>query len=85
MNCGKCQICGNIDNLTKHHTKPSINGKKRKPHEYLMLCFDCHNALHRLLPNKKLNEMTKNQQKKFIWANKEPAAKAARSEKGGKT
>jgi hypothetical protein len=60
-NC--CEICGRAVPLSKHHLIPrAVHGKNRFISKYgkhemrkrgLMLCKECHNGIHDLIPDEK--------------------------------
>lgn len=54
---GHCWICGALDNVTKHHSKPMIAGHKKEGPVWL-LCCPCHENLHRIFRNKTLRVLS---------------------------
>ena len=58
-----CELCNRRKELTKHHLVPKAVhtkkryvirfGKKEMRQRGLMLCKDCHNGIHDLIPNEK--------------------------------
>lgn len=47
----KCAICGSSENLTVHHIKPTGRGYeylKFNPMNWLVLCRECHDFLHKM-------------------------------------
>jgi 5-methylcytosine-specific restriction endonuclease McrA len=59
----RCELCGRIKSLTKHHLIPrAVHSKKRYLHRHgktalqhqsLMLCRQCHDGIHDLIPDEK--------------------------------
>jgi len=41
-----CQNCGSSKNLTVHHIIPKCRGGSNTPENCILLCRDCHRALH---------------------------------------
>ena len=59
----RCELCGRREKLTKHHLVPkavhtkkryvSRFGKKEMRKRGLMICKECHDGIHDLIPNEK--------------------------------
>jgi hypothetical protein len=59
----RCELCDRQKKLTKHHLVPravhskkryvSRFGKKEMRQRGLMICKECHNGIHDLIPNEK--------------------------------
>ena len=41
-----CQICGSSKNLSVHHIVPKCQNGPNTPENCILLCMDCHRALH---------------------------------------
>src|SRR6188508_676480 len=60
---GRCELCDRPKKLTKHHLVPrAVHRKKRYVNRFgktemrqraLMLCKECHNGIHDLIPSEK--------------------------------
>jgi hypothetical protein len=60
---GRCDLCGRQKKLTKHHLVPrAVHRKKRYVNRFgkqdmrqrgLMICRECHNGIHDLIPDEK--------------------------------
>lgn len=62
---GQCAICYQWDNLTKHHSKPWIEGAKREGPIW-RLCYPCHSDLHRVFRNKTLRTLSLEEARRAI-------------------
>ena len=59
----RCELCDRRKKLTRHHLVPrAVHRKKRYVNRFgkkemrkrgLMICKDCHNGIHDLIPNEK--------------------------------
>lgn len=56
----KCELCGAINDLTKHHLIPKVKSKKNKyresKDETVVLCSMCHSTIHALFSESELRD-----------------------------
>lgn len=63
-NSYKCILCGNTQDLTKHHLVPKKDGGKGKLQNTIRVCRECHDEIHGFKTKKiKLEKMIN----EYIW------------------